>query len=194
MASLTQWTWAEWTPGVGDGQRGLVCCDSWGGKESDMTELLNWTDLNEYGTGQWLCLTWSGLDPGFYMMPLGLWFVSSKLFLSLPISWQVLSIWQWDRITTGSHSQECFYHRSKFWGDLLLNPLLGLCWCDYYYYFWLSIITTWAANVSFTHTMWNKYKKGCMDFWKFWWKGDKNNSKMCLYPITLFLCVKAHFV
>ena len=29
---------------VGDGQGGLVCCDSWGRKESDMTELLNWTD------------------------------------------------------------------------------------------------------------------------------------------------------
>ena len=28
----------EWTPGVGDGQRGLVCCDSWGRKESDKTE------------------------------------------------------------------------------------------------------------------------------------------------------------
>ena len=28
----------EWTPGVGDGQRGLVCCDSWGHKESDTTE------------------------------------------------------------------------------------------------------------------------------------------------------------
>ena len=26
---------------VGDGQRGLVCCDSWGHKESDTTELLN---------------------------------------------------------------------------------------------------------------------------------------------------------
>ena len=24
--------------GVGDGQGGLVCCDSWGRKESDMTE------------------------------------------------------------------------------------------------------------------------------------------------------------
>ena len=24
--------------GDGDGQRGLVCCDSWGRKESDMTE------------------------------------------------------------------------------------------------------------------------------------------------------------
>ena len=35
----------EWTPGVGDGQGGLVCCDSWGCKESDMTEWLNWTEL-----------------------------------------------------------------------------------------------------------------------------------------------------
>ena len=34
-----------WTPGVGDGQRGLACCDSWGHKESDMTEQLNWTEL-----------------------------------------------------------------------------------------------------------------------------------------------------
>ena len=32
-----------WTLGVGDGQRGLACCDSWGRKESDMTERLNWT-------------------------------------------------------------------------------------------------------------------------------------------------------
>ena len=28
---------SEWTPGVGDGQGGLVCCDSWGLKESDTT-------------------------------------------------------------------------------------------------------------------------------------------------------------
>ena len=36
----------EWTPGVGDGQGGLVCWDSWGRKESDTTEQLNWTELN----------------------------------------------------------------------------------------------------------------------------------------------------
>ena len=35
-----------WTPGVGDGQGGLVCCGSLGCKESDMTEQLNWTELN----------------------------------------------------------------------------------------------------------------------------------------------------
>ena len=29
-----------WTPGVGDGQGGLMCCSSWGCKESDTTEQL----------------------------------------------------------------------------------------------------------------------------------------------------------
>ena len=33
-----------WTTGVGDGQGGLVCCGSWGHKELDTTEWLNWTD------------------------------------------------------------------------------------------------------------------------------------------------------
>ena len=31
----------EQTQGVGDGQGGLACCNSWGRKESDMTEQLN---------------------------------------------------------------------------------------------------------------------------------------------------------
>ena len=35
-----------WTPVVGDGQGGLVCYGSWGHKESDVTERLNWTELN----------------------------------------------------------------------------------------------------------------------------------------------------
>ena len=39
-----------WTPVVGDRQGGLACCGSWGHKESDMTERLNWTELNTAGT------------------------------------------------------------------------------------------------------------------------------------------------
>ena len=39
---------SEWTPGDGDGQGGLVSCDSWGHNELDMIELnlteLNWTE------------------------------------------------------------------------------------------------------------------------------------------------------
>ena len=36
---------SEWTPGVGDGQGGLVYWDSRGHKQLDMTEWLNWTEL-----------------------------------------------------------------------------------------------------------------------------------------------------
>ena len=48
MAGWHHWLYgreSEWTPGVGDGQGGLACCDSWGRKESDLTERLNWTEL-----------------------------------------------------------------------------------------------------------------------------------------------------
>ena len=35
---------SEWTQGVGDGQGGLACCDSWGSQELHRTERLNWTN------------------------------------------------------------------------------------------------------------------------------------------------------
>ena len=35
----------ELTPEVDDGQGGLACCSSWGHKESDKTERLNWPEL-----------------------------------------------------------------------------------------------------------------------------------------------------
>ena len=37
-----------WTLGVGDGQGGLACCNSWDRKELDTTERLNWTE-------KWIC-------------------------------------------------------------------------------------------------------------------------------------------
>ena len=39
---------SEWTLGVGDGQGGLVCCDSRDHKELDTTEWLNWTELIQH--------------------------------------------------------------------------------------------------------------------------------------------------
>ena len=43
---------SEWTPGVGDGQGGLVCCYSWGHKGSDTTEWLNWTECIKWTTNE----------------------------------------------------------------------------------------------------------------------------------------------
>ena len=42
----------EWTPGVGERQWGLACCDSWGHKELHTTERLNWIELN-LNSGRW---------------------------------------------------------------------------------------------------------------------------------------------
>ena len=43
-ASLINGHEFKWTPGVGDGQGGLACCNSWGCK--DWATELNWTDWN----------------------------------------------------------------------------------------------------------------------------------------------------
>jgi len=40
----------EQAPAIGEGQGSLVCCNSWGCKESDITEQLNWTvKRRDYG-------------------------------------------------------------------------------------------------------------------------------------------------
>ena len=52
----------EWTPGVGDGQGGLVYYGSWGHKESDTNERLNWTALDRAHL-LISCLTWTQIAP-----------------------------------------------------------------------------------------------------------------------------------
>ena len=66
LAGWHHWLYGRefvWTPGDGDGQGGLPCCDSWGHKESDTTERLNWTEL--------ACLS-LGLPCMVLFVPLGL--------------------------------------------------------------------------------------------------------------------------
>ena len=52
-----------WTLGVGDGQGDLACCSSWGCKESDTTERLNWTKNWKQSTffpvAEWTEVQWS---------------------------------------------------------------------------------------------------------------------------------------
>ena len=57
------WHGFGWTPGVGDGQGGLACCNSWGHKESDMTDQLNWTELKVMDVNE----TWSCYHFSLYM-------------------------------------------------------------------------------------------------------------------------------
>ena len=48
IASLTQWTWVWVGSGSWCWTGSLLCCGSWGHKESDMTEWLNWITDSMY--------------------------------------------------------------------------------------------------------------------------------------------------
>ena len=53
---------SQWTPGVGDGQGGLACCDSWGRRVGhDWATELNWTYLVR---GFWTVRTAKGKEIG----------------------------------------------------------------------------------------------------------------------------------
>ena len=64
-----------WTLGVGDGQGGLACCDSWGRKESDTTEQLNWTE-------HWLITLYMNVSYVQHYILYGLYCVLSRSVLS----------------------------------------------------------------------------------------------------------------
>ena len=49
MASLTRWTWVWVNSGTWWWTGRPGCCDSWGRKESDTTEQLNWTEHSLLG-------------------------------------------------------------------------------------------------------------------------------------------------
>ena len=72
---------SEWTPGVGDGQGGLACCDSWRHKELDMTERLNWTEQTEIRVN---------IEVSFFVFlhsrKRALWFLLSTIICNIPLS------------------------------------------------------------------------------------------------------------
>ena len=94
-----------WTLGIGDGQGGLACCGSWSHKELDMTELLNWTELN----------LWPGCNSGVLWRTSSFWSsmegtvkgqISWKINSSSYICWVVRSLsWQLQRQTGRYESQ-----------------------------------------------------------------------------------------
>ena len=72
-----------WTPGVGDGQEGLVCYRSWGHKESDVTERVNWTELMPGLMPKWK-------EGGSFMVAQWL-----RCGFSLPWTWALSLVGEW---------------------------------------------------------------------------------------------------
>ena len=85
-----------WTPGVGDGQRGLACCGSLGHKESDMTVRLNWTQALFYICG------WCSPYLFSCLLICSMIWLLTKLNLFFPLSFLFLG------------TEDCFFYASSF--------------------------------------------------------------------------------
>ena len=85
-----------WAPGVGDGQGGLACCDSWG--RQSQTRLSDWTELN--WTEEGIDKTWSQKGKG-------------HLALSLPPTECCFRV-QWSHLYQAPFWFFIFHHR-EFW-------------------------------------------------------------------------------
>ena len=118
MASLTDGHEFEWTPGVGDGPGGLVCCNSWGRKESDTTEQQNWTDTYIY----YLVISANNAETSW-----GLNRRKSSCHVDyIPIlSFQVFSHY-WQNSVPRAYRTEVFSCQQSFWVSLNYKKLPSL--------------------------------------------------------------------
>ena len=129
---------SEWTPGVGDGQGGLVCCDSQGRKESDTTERLNWTELNWMFSDVdifscdflrlWIKFTcWNWLLPKVACHPLGSFSMTTpRTFFEGSCCWLTVpgSLWM---LNAQQHSSSwCYYRKWPQGGSTSSHHMLFL--------------------------------------------------------------------
>ena len=121
---------SQWTPGVGDGQRGMVCYVSWGCKESDTTEWLIWSDAKAMAV---LLL--------FFIQQLRVSYASDLL-------WKI----KWDRFRCRCVLEACSgtlsWISASFWYQILetefLQKLTGECPSDYEWSFWIIRKHDWG--------------------------------------------------
>ena len=105
----------EQTLGVGDGQGGLVCCSSWGHKESDTTERLNWISTSPLEGRE----VEEGKEPGFNT------YHGSQHCIPLPLSLlsnDILSpLYRWGSLDT-SLSSAIRIQLRRPWADFGAEP------------------------------------------------------------------------
>ena len=111
-----------WTPGAGDGQGGLECCGSWGHKELDTTDWLNWTELK-----------WSSMQHQVHKESLGttascdsmswswVWFISLRLIQTSGCNgkywkWRVPFMASWLCSSCSRHEGALERHSWSSWG------------------------------------------------------------------------------
>ena len=112
----------------------LTCCDSWGRKESDLTERLNWTELKINSAtvstvSSSLCYEVMGLDA----MILVFWMLSSQLTFSLSSFTFIKRLSSFSLLSAIRVCHLCiwgyWYFSPQSWFQLALHPAQCFSWC-----------------------------------------------------------------
>ena len=141
----------EWTLGVGDGQGGLGCCDSWGLKESDTTEFseLNWTEyfiVYMYLTASLSTLLLMKCQCSLFLFSLLIYkyhfiaVLQFKIFCSLLIFWSVF----------------LYYFKNPFLFPYLVMGNVSPRWWEFKNesYYQLATSMDWKANHRSSDFIW----------------------------------------
>ena len=137
------WHGFGWTPGIGDGQGGLACCGSWGCKELDTTERLNWTEHTE------IIFSWPYLcHKILHLLTLiDVWFpIIKDMEISYIINLFPFASHFWCCVISsflyGMYLLFCHSFYIYFSLDISLVKILPLAFCSHFLkiYIWLNIL------------------------------------------------------
>ena len=135
--------------GVGDGQGSLVCCSSWGHKELDTTEWLNWTELMAQGSGS---QTHVGDKSGDFRSECGKWEEDWGWSTVIPTfrrqaNWNWKPFWEWKgvRDTRAMGETQVRYHSRRVLGTPSRRNHLLCCWKRV---FAMTCVFSWQNSVS----------------------------------------------
>jgi len=170
----------EWTPGVGDGQGGLVCWDSWGLKESGTTEWLNWTELKE--ANNFILMLRERNESWTYFCDLyeTLTITEAIIFLNTrhKVDWLIEKMHGRDFIVSSVHGD--INHKERV---VIMRELRSGSSCVLISY-WLAGLCDWYTIRVTDYKLWSTYQswKWCSQKWQMGpiWE-EKCGYKLCYW-------------
>ena len=154
---------SEWTPGADNGQGGLACCNSWGHKESDTTEQLNWVT-----PPQWVCISgcfiYNALLLYYSNVDVVVWYEGRNRLYNLTIKSQYFQ----RPVFLSCDFHKCFLYKEKkvgFFFSSLLCEKSKWSWFGIHFPRWSKTIVVFSYRLSPCYREFSVYMSKCLVLW-----------------------------